>query len=108
MKESKWKELKAYIYVISRKETTSSTNFRSYWLVSLATQKETRDAERNLTGLLLLLSEEQSNWHAFMITTVSHQGYICFLLHTADIYNQFLFLSISWTEVAIRSHEAGP
>lgn len=43
-----------------------------------------------------------------MTTTISHQGYICFLVHTADNYNQLLFLSISCTEVAIRNHKAGP
>lgn len=76
--------------------------------VSLASQKETRDVERNLTGLLLLSSEEWSDWHAFMIIIISHQGYICFSAYTADNYNQLLLLSISCTEVAIRSHEAGP
>lgn len=43
-----------------------------------------------------------------MIIIISHQGYICFLAYTADNYNQLLLLSFICTEVAIRSHEAGP
>lgn len=78
---------------------------------SLALQKETRDPVRCLTGLLLFffLSEEWFNCRASMIKIIiCHQGYICFLVYTADNYNKLLLSSTSCTEVAFRSHEAGP
>lgn len=63
----------------------------------------------NFKRLLLLFSEEWSDWHAFMIIIISHHGYTYFLASflTADNYNQLLLL-IRCTKVAIRSHEAGP
>lgn len=95
-----------YMLFLERKHTI----LYKFWVLmtGLASQKETRDAQRNLTGLLLLFCEEWSDWHAFMIIIISHQGYICFSAYTADNYNQSLLLLISCTEVAIRSHEEGP
>lgn len=76
---------------------------------SLALQKENKDSERCLTGSFLFFSEEWFDCHASTIKIVisHHQGYICFLACTADNFNKLLSPT-SCTEVALRSHKAGP